>query len=168
MLSVLGIVSGTFVHTLAAALGLSAVLATSARAFALVRLVGAAYLVYLGLRLLFHRHQPAQPELEKTPEDAWAIYRSGLLTNLLNPKVALFFLAFLPQFVAPSANSRTLAFLFLGAVFMTTGMAWCFVLAWFGSVISGPLRARPSARSVLERAIGAVFVGVGVRLAVSR
>lgn len=168
MLSVLGISSGTFVHTVAAALGLSAVLATSALAFSVVKLTGAAYLVYLGMRLLLHRSQPAQQQLEGAAGDSWAIYRSGFLTNLLNPKVALFFLAFLPQFVAPSANSRPMTFLFLGAIFMTTGTIWCFVLAWFGSVISGRLRARPSTRSVLERATGAVFVGVGVKLAASR
>src|SRR6185369_382425 len=168
MLSVLGIASGTFVHTVAAALGLSAVLATSALAFAIVKLAGAAYLVYLGIRLLFHRPHAAQQPLEDAAEDSWAIYRSGFLTNLLNPKVALFFLAFLPQFVAPSASSRTMTFLFLGAVFMITGTIWSFVLAWFGSVISSHLRARPSTRSVLERATGAVFVGVGVKLAASR
>jgi threonine/homoserine/homoserine lactone efflux protein len=82
--------------------------------------------------------------------------------------VALFFLAFLPQFVAPSAESRTLAFLFLGAVFMTTGTIWCLVLAWFGSTISRRLRRRSSTRLAFERATGAVFVGAGVKLAVSR
>jgi threonine/homoserine/homoserine lactone efflux protein len=168
VLSVLGIVSGTFLHTVAAALGLSAVFAASARAFTVVKLAGAAYLVYLGMRLLFHRSPPARHELTDTTQDSWTIYRSGLLTNLLNLKVALFFLAFLPQFVAPAANSRTLAFLFLGAVFMTTGAIWSLLLAWFGSLISGRLRARPSTRLVLERAIGAVFVGVGVKLAVGR
>ncbi len=168
MLSVLGIVSGTFVHTLAAALGLSAVLATSARAFAVVRLAGAAYVVYLGVRLLFHRHRLAEQGLATAPEGGWTIYRSALLTNVLNPKVALFFLAFLPQFVAPSGDSRTLAFLFLGLVFMATGTIWCLVLAWFGSAVSGRLRSRPSARSVLERVTGAVFVGVGVKLAAGR
>ena len=130
----------------AAAYGLSAILATSAQAFAAVKLAGAGYLVYLGLRMLFHRVGQPASTFEDDLAKPWATYRSGFLTNLLNPKVALFFLPFLPQFVAPSADSRMLAFLFLGAVFMTTGTIWRLVLAWFGSTISRRLRRRSSTR----------------------
>jgi threonine/homoserine/homoserine lactone efflux protein len=97
----------------------------------------------------------------------WQTYRAGLLTNLLNPKVALFFLAFLPQFVAPSADSRALAFLFLGAVFVTTGTIRRLALAWFGSTISHRLRCQSSIRSALEPAAGAMFAGFGVKLGVN-
>jgi threonine/homoserine/homoserine lactone efflux protein len=169
VLSVLGITSGSFIHTCAAAFGLSAILAASATAFLVVKIAGAAYLTYLGLRMLFHRRgdgvlTPAAFDRES----GWAIYRAALLTNVLNPKVALFFLAFLPQFVSTSADSRILAFMFLGGLFMTTGTLWCLVLAWFGATVSGRLRANPSAGSLLERASGAMFVGLGIKLAVSK
>ena len=96
--SVLGIASGSGVHTLAAAFGLSAILATSAHAFTIVKLAGAAYLVYLGVKMLLERPSPAPAGVEPPlrHESAWAVYRAAVLTNVLNPKVALFFLAFLP------------------------------------------------------------------------
>ena len=168
VLSVLGIVTGSFVHTVAAAFGLSAILATSASAFAIVKWTGAAYLTYLGVRMILQRSDTAERPIHFDQESPWAIYRAGFLTNLLNPKVALFFMAFLPQFVAPSTDSRIVAFLFLGALFMTTGTLWCLVLAWFGSAMSGRLRTNPSFAVRLRRATGALFVGLGVRLAVSK
>src|SRR5438105_1230262 len=102
VLSVLGITSGCVVHTLAAAFGLSAILATSVRAFLVVKFVGAAYLGYLGVRLIVDRSRPEAGLIDLPRESGWAIYRSGVLTNVLNPKVALFFMAFLPQFVDPA------------------------------------------------------------------
>jgi len=168
--SVLGISSGAIVHTLAAAFGLSAILATSAYAFTIVKLAGAAYLVYLGIRRLLERPRAADAAAPavRDEESAWAIYRAGLLTNLLNPKVALFFLAFLPQFVAPDAASRVLAFLFLGAVFVFNGTLWCLVLVMGASALSGRLRRDTSGARRLRQATGAVFVGLGARLALSK
>jgi threonine/homoserine/homoserine lactone efflux protein len=136
--------------------------------FSAWRVAGAAYLTYLGLRVLFHRSGTTEQPLEFARERPWAIYRAGFLTNLLNPKMAVFFLAFLPQFVAPSAESKILAFLFLGGVFMSTGTMWCLLLAWFGSAMSRRVREHPSAGSRLRRASGALFVGLGVRLALSK
>jgi threonine/homoserine/homoserine lactone efflux protein len=168
LLSVAGISSGSIIHTFAAAFGLSALLATSAQAFFMVKMAGAAYLTYLGLRMLFHRTANAAQPTAFDHESDWAIYRAGFLTNLLNPKVALFFMAFLPQFVAPTPGSTVVAFLFLGGLFICTGTIWCVVLAWCGSAISGRLRENPSAGALLKRASGAVFVGLGMRLAASR
>ena len=168
LLSVLGIASGSVIHTLAAAFGLSAILATSAEAFTVVKLIGATYLVYLGARLLFERSTAPGETREFTPERSWTIYRAALFTNVLNPKVALFFLAFLPQFVAPNSESRILSFLFLGSVFVFNGTLWCLVLVWGASSMSRRLRANQSYGQLLERATGAVFVGLGVKLAVSR
>lgn len=168
VLSVLGIVSGSVIHTLAAAFGLSAILATSAQAFVLVKLAGAVYLAYLGMKLLLERPASVGTAAEFTPEQDWAIYRAGLLTNVLNPKVALFFLAFLPQFVAPTAESRVLTFLFLGGVFIFNGTLWCLVLVWGAAAMSRRLRSRHSSGVILKRATGAIFVGLGVRLAVSK
>ncbi len=168
LFSVFGIVSGSVVHTFAAAFGLSAILATSAQAFMAVKLIGAAYLGYLGVRMLFERGTDVGAATAFASERPWVIYRAGLLSNLLNPKVALFFLAFLPQFVAPAAESRVLAFLFLGGVFIFNGTLWCLVLVWGASAMSRRLRDRPSSGQLLKRATGAIFVGLGVRLAVSR
>ena len=166
--SVLGIVSGSVIHTLAAAFGLSAILATSAQAFVAVKLAGAAYLVYLGIRMLCERQAGVGTPTAFQAEGKWAVYRAGLLTNVLNPKVALFFLAFLPQFVAPTSESRVLSFLFLGSVFIFNGTLWCLVLVWGASAMSRRLRERPSSGQFLKRATGAIFVGLGARLAISK
>ena len=167
LLSVAGISSGSVIHTLAAAFGLSAILATSAQAFGVVKIAGAAYLAYVGLKMLFEPPASVGPATEFTPERSWMVYRAGLLTNVLNPKVALFFLAFLPQFVAPTAESRVLSFLFLGGVFIFNGTLWCLVLVWGASAMSRRLQEYPSSGLFLKRATGAIFVGLGVRLAVS-
>jgi threonine/homoserine/homoserine lactone efflux protein len=167
VLSVLGITSGCAVHTVAAAFGLSAILATSARAFLVVKLVGAGYLVYLGARMLLDRAHASGPA--KLPiERSWAIYRAAVLTNVLNPKVALFFLAFLPQFVDAGSPSRVSSFLFLGALFMTTGTAWCLVLVWFAAAMGRRFRENPSAGALLKRAAGTLFVGLGLKMAATQ
>jgi threonine/homoserine/homoserine lactone efflux protein len=168
VLSVLGICSGVVVHTFAAAYGLAAILATSATAYVAIKYAGAAYLAYLGIRMML-----AGPIATDTPstfrgDSAWSIYSAGLLSNVLNPKVALFFLAFLPQFVAPTAESRVLAFVFLGAVFTFNGTLWCLFLVWAAAAIKARLRGTASSGQVLKRAVGAMFVGLGVRLAVSK
>ena len=167
VLSVLGIVTGCAVHTVAAAFGLSALLATSAHAFTAVKIAGALYLAYLGLKMLFERPDTAGAAGEFNHQGDWDIFRAGMLSNVLNPKVALFFMAFLPQFVAPDAESRVVSFLFLGAVFMFNGTLWCLFLAWCASEMSGRLRQRTPG-TLLKRATGALFVGLGVRLAVSK
>ena len=168
--SVLGIASGSVVHTLAAAFGLSAILATSAHAFTIVKLAGAAYLVYLGVKMLLERGSPPAAGVDLAPrhESASAIYRAAVLTNVLNPKVALFFLAFLPQFVAPEATSRVAAFLFLGAVFVFNGTLWCLVLVLGASTLSSRLRRNAAGARRLRQATGAIFVGLGARLALTK
>jgi threonine/homoserine/homoserine lactone efflux protein len=172
VLSVLGITSGCVVHTLAAAFGLSAILATSASAFLVVKWVGAAYLAYLGVRMIVDRSSGLAGDLdglgEFRRESDWRIYRAGFFTNLLNPKVALFFMAFLPQFVDPMSDSKIAAFLFLGVLFMFTGTLWCLVLAWSASAMSRRFRTHPSAGAMIRRAAGAMFVGLGVKLAASK
>jgi threonine/homoserine/homoserine lactone efflux protein len=168
LLSVAGISTGTAVHTLAAAFGLSALLTTSASAFTVVKLLGAGYLVYLGLRMLLERSQAGADVAQFQPASAWSIYRAGLFTNVLNPKVALFFLAFIPQFVAQGASSKVLAFLFLGAVFITTSTIWCAFLAISAARVTHRLRGGATTAVTIKRITGAVFVGLGVKLAVSK
>jgi threonine/homoserine/homoserine lactone efflux protein len=169
-----GIGAGVCVHVLAAALGLSALLATSAMAFTVVKIVGAAYLVWMGLGMLLRRPAGdasvvggrASPRAVQ-PARRRDIFLQGFLTNVLNPKVALFFLAFVPQFIAQDAPSKALAFLFLGAIFNTNGMLWCHALA-LSSAFAGA-RLKPGARlaAMLERTMGAVFVALGVKLALA-
>jgi threonine/homoserine/homoserine lactone efflux protein len=168
MLSVLGISSGCVVHTIAAAYGLAAILATSANAYVVIKFAGAAYLAYLGVRMMLSGPVAGDAPSTFSRDSAWSIYRAGLVSNVLNPKVALFFLAFLPQFVTPNAESRVLAFLFLGAVFVFNGTLWCFFLVWAASAVKERLRGTPSSGLILKRAVGAMFVGLGVRLAVSK
>ena len=168
LLSVFGISSGAVIHTLAAAFGLSAILAASASAFTAVKLVGAAYLVYLGVRMWLDCSVSPECPAGFAQASSWGIYRAGLLTNLLNPKVALFNLAFLPQFVAPLAQSKFVAILFLGTSCLTTGTIWCVFLALAASGIGSRLRTRTSAITLLRRATSALFVGLGVRLAVTK
>lgn len=169
VLSVLGISTGVLVHTAAAAIGLSALLASSATAFTVVRYAGAAYLVYLGVRLLVSRGDdpPTAPDTTIASEtcDPWTVYRQGVLTNVLNPKVALFFLAFLPQFVDPSSPHRTAAFLTLGLVFVLSGTTWCLVVACFAAAASRRLRERRTTGKWLNRLSGGLFIGLGVRVA---
>jgi RhtB (resistance to homoserine/threonine) family protein len=167
-LSVLGICSGAFIHTTAAAFGLSAILYTSAVAFSMVKWAGALYLVYLGLQMLFDK-SPGPQEHEEIVEapsaDYWAIYKQGLLTNLLNPKVAMFFMAFLPQFVTGDHASNPLPFLFLGSVFIFTGTLWCLVLAAMAATVSEGLRRRSTSLRLAKRFTGLIFMGLGIRLA---
>ncbi len=168
LLSVFGICSGAVIHTLAAALGLSAVLATSASAFAIVRVAGAAYLVYLGVQLWLERPQAGlQPGIQPRT-GAWAIYRAGLLTNVLNPKVALFYLAFLPQFVDPLARSKLIALLFLGASFVTTATIWCVFLAVAGSALAARFARSMATMIFARRATSALFVALGIGLALPK
>jgi RhtB (resistance to homoserine/threonine) family protein len=166
VLSVLGISTGVLIHTAAAAVGLSAILASSPAAFTTLRYAGAAYLIYLGLRLLLSRapdhHLETSPNYSPRP---WAIYRQGLLTNLLNPKVALFFLAFLPQFVHPHSPHRGAAFLTLGLVFVLTGTLWCLVLALGAATASRHLRQQPAAAQWLNRISATLFIALGLRVA---
>jgi threonine/homoserine/homoserine lactone efflux protein len=168
VLSVLGICSGIVIHTVAAAYGLAAILAASANAYVVIKFAGAAYLAYLGIRMMLSGPTTAGPSSTFGGDSPWSIYRAGLFSNVLNPKVALFFLAFLPQFVAPTAESRVIAFLFLGAVFIFNGTLWCLFLVWAASAINGRLRGRPSSGRLLKRAVGAMFVGLGIRLAVAK
>src|SRR5688572_4980260 len=118
--------------------------------------------------MLRDRSSTALPELAATDGSGWAIMRAGLLTNVLNPKVALFFMAFLPQFVSPAADSRIAALLFLGAIFIFNGTVWCLIVVWSASAMSRRLRMRRASGLLLKRATGALFVGLGVRLALSK
>lgn len=164
LMAALGISSGVMVHVVCAALGLSALLAASAELFMLVKLVGALYLVYLGITMLRQRRHTARQSLDALP-NLWQIYRQGVLTNVLNPKVALFFLAFMPQFIVPQAPHKALAFVLLGTLFNISGTLWCLLLVWFTSRARQRIALPTWVKSGLQRAMGGLFVLLGIRLA---
>ncbi len=172
--SALGITAGCVIHTLMAATGLSILLAASPAAFTAVKLCGAAYLVFLGGKLLFAKRATGEQLHQLTEREApagsgaWAAFAQGILTNVLNPKVALFFLAFLPQFISPASTSKTLAFLALGATFIATGTIWCLILATGAARLRGFFVRNPSVRGIINRATGGLFILLGARLAWSR
>jgi|ERR1051326_1601638 RhtB (resistance to homoserine/threonine) family protein len=166
--SALGISLGSISHTCAAALGLSAILATSAVAFGAIKLLGGAYLIFLGIKMLLDRRRQLSLPSNFRRHTTIAAFRQGILTNILNPKVALFFLAFLPQFIDPASNMKIAAFLTLGLTFVTTGSIWCLILAWFASALSERLRANGTIAQWMNRATGALFVFLGLRLATAK
>jgi len=170
VLAGLAIATGCLVHVVAAAVGLGALLAASATAFMLLKFAGAAYLVWLGVRILLAKTPPPAPVLEQRqaalPARPGAVFRGGFLTNVLNPKVALFFLAFVPQFIPADAPHKVLAFLLLGLLFTLNSIpvnsGWALAAAW--------LARRAAVRNAmhwLDRAAAVMFIGFGVALAVS-
>jgi threonine/homoserine/homoserine lactone efflux protein len=169
VLSTLGIGTGCLIHTLAAAFGLSAVLAAFSQAFMAIKFIGAAYLIYLGIRMLLSGASTHGPLVDtRPPVSGWVIFRQGILTNAMNPKVALFFLAFLPQFIDGHSGTKVAAFSILGLTFIISGTLWCMIVVWFASALSQRFRERPSTESWLKRAVGALFIGLGVKLVLER
>ena len=164
----LGIACGCAGHVLAGAFGLAALLAVSSQAYWVLKWAGAAYLAWLGLGLLWSRRGPPQaprpPQASAPPASMAADFRRGLLTNLLNPKVAFFLLAFLPQFVPSTTPHKTAAFLFLGAVFVAQSLLFLLVVA----ALTARLARLPAWRGSgvwLKRAAGLLFLALALRLA---
>jgi threonine/homoserine/homoserine lactone efflux protein len=164
VVSALGISAGCLVHVAAAALGLSTLMLTVPLAYDVVRYAGAAYLVWLGVRALMSR-SGALAVQQMAHVSPWAIFRQGMVTNALNPKVALFFLAFLPQFTDAARGSLALQFVVLGLIFIANGLVVCLGYALAASWLGGWLTRRYDAHTWLNRAMGVLFIGLGVRLA---
>jgi threonine/homoserine/homoserine lactone efflux protein len=166
--AVVGIAGGCVLHTLAAAFGLAALLATSAEAFAVVKYVGAAYLLYVAWGMARAGLKPAGAVAEMaTPTSLWRTARQGFFTNALNPKVALFFLALLPQFIAADAPDKTLAFLFLGAWFIVQGLLFLLALV----ALVAPLRRsrlRPWVGRSLNLGGAGLFTVLAAKLALTK
>lgn len=163
--SVLGITTGGLVHTFLAAFGLSIILAKSIIAFNIIKYAGAIYLVYLGIKMLTVKNIPLDNNsINIKKNDLFKIYRQGLLTNLLNPKVALFFLSLLPQFINPHHSEGSLPFLILGFTFMTTGTLWCFLLVYLASFISKTLRNNDKIGRIMQKLNGLIFIIMGVKI----
>ncbi len=177
IVAALGITAGCFVHILAAAIGVSALMAASATAFRLLKWAGAAYLVFVGLRMLLARASAPDKSTAMNSVAGCAdgtsakamkrVFFQGFWTNALNPKVALFFLAFVPQFIAPGAEHKALAFLLLGLLFnfnaLWVNIGWAGAAAW----MAGRMASVRQAMHWLERAAGLMFIGFGLKLAFS-
>jgi RhtB (resistance to homoserine/threonine) family protein len=171
VVAALGINAGCFVHIFAAALGVSALLAASATAFTVLKWIGAAYLVWIGVKLLVSRAPQITPDLRgladaQPPLPLSSVFFGGFLTNVLNPKVAIFFLAFVPQFIAPDTDNKAVAFIALGSLFnvnsVVVNAGWAVAAAW--------LATRNSIQAGLhwlDRVAGAMFIGFGVKLALA-
>jgi threonine/homoserine/homoserine lactone efflux protein len=169
IIAALGVGVGAFIHIAAAAIGISALILASAAAFTTLKWIGAAYLICLGVQMLrssFKSKLPLKTLLSLPPDSVRQIFLQGVLTNAMNPKVAAFFLAFLPQFVDPDAPSKVASFLTLGLMFDAVGTTWNIAVAWF----AGKFAASSNYFQLgawLERGIGALFVVVGIKLALS-
>ncbi|HFJ9439188.1 MULTISPECIES: LysE family translocator [Bacillus cereus group] len=160
--SVFGIITGSLVHTLLVAFGLSIILTKSIVLFNIIKVIGVIYLVYLGIKMI----------LDKTNVDFQAssnklnirkIYIQGLLTSLTNPKVSLFFIAFLPQFIDTKA-SGPMPFIILGLTFTVTGLLWCLFVAYFSSYVTKKLRGNQKVGMILNKITGLIFIGMGLKL----
>lgn len=164
VISALGIAAGALVHTLAIASGLAALLRAVPIAYEVVKLIGAAYLIWLGVQAIRAKSGPLQATMLPRAGE-WAIFRQGMITNLLNPKVALFFLAFLPQFTSPQHGSVPLQIFVLGCLFNLSGTLVNIAVA----IVAGSARQWFAANARSERIFrwltGSVFIGLGLRLA---
>jgi threonine/homoserine/homoserine lactone efflux protein len=167
LVSVLGISTGCLFHVASAALGLSALMLALPLAYDVVRYAGAAYLVWLGLRAMVSPSSPFQVQ-PVDPERLGRVFRQGVLTNMLNPKVALFFLAFLPQFTDPARGPVPLQVALLGLIFIGNGTLVCVAYALAASWLGEWLRTRYDVATWLNRAMGALFIGLGLRLALQQ
>lgn len=168
-MSALGIASGSLMHTLFAALGLSVLLVESQIAFDIVKYLGAAYLIYLGIKTLLSKQNDNFRINEGLKiQNLTKVYFSGVLTNILNPKVALFYLAFLPQFIDPTYSTPFASFITLGLAFTTTGTIWCIILASSAAKLTDKIKANYQVKNWLDKLTGLVFISLGIKLALSK
>ncbi|GAA1264026.1 LysE family translocator [Sphaerisporangium rubeum] len=165
LVSVAGIHAGSVVHVIAAALGLSALLAASATAFTLVKYLGAAYLVYLGLRKLLSRDHTLTTEV--APASPTRLFSEGFVVNVLNPKTAIFFLAFLPQFTDPATGPVALQVILLGVIWIVLGMASDGTYALISATLATRLRSSRKAARRLDVTSGLVYLGLGATAALT-
>ena len=165
IVSALGISTGILIHTVLASLGLSVILARSALAFTLMKFLGAGYLIVMGIRTLLSKDSVLAVDAPgETAESTWKIYRQGVLTNALNPKVALFFLALLPQFVSADNPYGPLPFLLLGLSFFTTSTLWCVFIAFISSFVSRLLKKNKKVQMLASKMTGVVYIALGLNV----
>lgn len=163
--SALGIMTGCLIHTLLASFGFSILLAKSPVTFIFVRYFGAAYLTYLGIKMITTKSKLFENSANGMENISLRkIYSQGVLTNVLNPKVALFFISFIPQFINPKYTDGPMPFLILGLTFVFTGTIWCLFLAYFSSLITRTLRNSDKTANLMQKVSGVVFIGLGIKI----
>ncbi|MGG0155604.1 LysE family translocator [Bacillus mycoides] len=160
--SVFGIITGSLVHTLLVAFGLSIILTKSIVLFNTIKVIGVIYLVYLGIKMILDKTNVAF-QASSNKLNIRKIYLQGLLTSLTNPKVSLFFIAFLPQFIDTKA-SGPMPFIILGITFTVTGLLWCLFVAFFSSYVTKKLRGNQKVGMILNKVTGLIFIGMGLKL----
>ena len=165
--SALGVEAGTLVHVIAAAFGVSALIASSATAFSILKYAGAAYLIYLGVKALLSKDEAPAAARDAAPVSLRRSFAEGALVNVLNPKVALFFLAFLPQFIDPDRGSTAVQILILGTVFFILGAALDLVYALGASWLGTRLARTPPALRRQRRVSGSVYLALGAAAALT-
>ena len=164
IISALGISAGCLVHTILAAFGLSAILEKSIFAFNIVKWIGALYLIYLGIKS-FKTKEIVFENVENTQViSSKKIFFEGVVTNVLNPKVALFFLSFLPQFISTNNNYGFIPFLILGFTFIITGTLWGLILSFSSSIMTNAMKKNRNISSKLNKITGIVFISLGIKL----
>lgn len=160
--SVFGIITGSLVHTLLVAFGLSIILTKSIVLFNTIKVIGVIYLVYLGIKMILDKTNVAF-QASSNKLNIRKIYLQGFLTSLTNPKVSLFFIAFLPQFIDTKA-SGPMPFIILGLTFTVTGLLWCLFIAYFSSYVTKKLRGNQKIGMILNKITGLIFIGMGLKL----
>jgi threonine/homoserine/homoserine lactone efflux protein len=166
IVTALGMCSGVSVHTTAAALGISAILYSSATAFHILKYAGAAYLLFLAWKSL-KEQQVLIPQGEADGRSPWLLFRRGFLMNVINPKVALFFLAFLPQFVSPGSDTAPVQMFFLGLLFMVQAVVVFSVIGWLSGSVGHVIMKRPRIARWFGRLTAGIFASLGIRLALA-
>lgn len=168
IMSVLGIATGSLIHTVLAAFGLSIIIAKSILAFNIIKYAGAAYLLYVGYKMLTDKTKiNTDTSISENLINLKKIYRDGVLTNVLNPKVALFFISFLPQFIDPHTTNTIVPFIKLGVTFTITGTIWCLILANFASVIFSKLKQNKKLSNYVNKTCGGVLIALGIKIALT-
>lgn len=162
--SALGVSAGCFVHTIMAALGLSIILSKSAFAFNTIKYIGAAYLIFLGISSIISKASNVLAKENVKNKSYSKIFLQGVFTNVLNPKVALFFLAFLPQFISTNNTFGPLPFLLLGLTFIFTGTIWGIILAIFSSCFGDKLNKSLGKSGVMNKISGTIYILLGLNL----
>jgi threonine/homoserine/homoserine lactone efflux protein len=166
MLSAIGVVCGILVHTTAAAFGLTLILQTSALAFLFIKFIGAAYLIYLGIKA-WRDKSTFRPQTSSSIATSSALFWQGVLSNVLNPKIAIFFLAFLPQFVDKGSSHVTQQMIILGLTFACFGLCFLLFVGYSSGTIGGWLMDRPRYAQFFQRFAAGILIGLGIRLALT-
>jgi RhtB (resistance to homoserine/threonine) family protein len=170
IVSALGISTGSVVHTMLAAFGLSLIIAQSLLLFNVIKYAGAAYIFYMGYKMLTDQSPfystTANAESNKEA-DYLKMYRDAIITNVLNPKVALFFISFLPQFIDPTAQNTVIPFLILGVTFIITGTIWCLFLGLFASFLFAKLKENQRLTVYINKICGLTLIGLGIKIALA-